>query len=99
MGYDINHSDQAIIDIRNIFQYSLETYGEIVGRRYVSLFNAKIEQLIQMPGIGHHRKDIPANMRSLNVEQHCIIYEVNETKRQVFIVRVFHARMNFGELF
>lgn len=97
--YEIINSNEAKNDIANILYYSEMTFGFAQSIIYQENISQAYSKLSQMPGIGHHRKDIPANMRSLNVEQHCIIYEVNETKRQVFIVRVLHARMNFGELF
>ena len=58
-----------------------------------------------MPTIGHSRPDLPIEYLCYNYELHSIIYRVEESANEIFVVRVLHTKMfkepggNFQEQF
>jgi toxin ParE1/3/4 len=83
---------QAERDIRDILQYTLETWGEEQMERYAADLEAGIERLRENPGLGRRREDLYAGCRYYRVKEHSIFYSANE--QILSIARVLHVRMD-----
>jgi toxin ParE1/3/4 len=96
--YEIEYSTSALSDIKNIFQYSIENFGELAAKKYLNNLHAFIEKLSKMPTRGHRRRDLQDQFLTYQLEQHTIIYLIDEDHKSIIIVRLLHNKMNFGDL-
>jgi len=82
-------SARAQRDLRGIFQYTLEIWGERQSREYEARLYASFENLVQFPELGVEVLHRERRFRRLLVEQHVVYYRA--TPAMVVIVRVIHA--------
>jgi len=92
----VNISEAAEQDIRDILQYTLETWGERQRQTYTAQLMAGIERIAGFPGIGHEIRARRPGVRGFRVRQHTIIFRA-ETE-SITIVRVAHERMDLARL-
>lgn len=97
--YQLIISDLASIDLEQIFQYSIETFGENKALEYLENFHIKFEKLEKMPGIGHFHSSLIQNVRVMNFESHNVLYKINEHKMVIEILRIVHQKINLDTLF
>jgi toxin ParE1/3/4 len=97
--FEIVYSDNSLADIREIFQYGYDLYGEKIAKKYVFNLDQKFILLQKMPTIGHSRPDLPIEYLCLNYEEHSIIYRIDESKSEILIIRILHSKMDFEEQF
>lgn len=95
--YRIILSPRAQADLKNAHTYTASTYGETKTRKYMSLLENGINQLLDNPEIGRMRDDVKAGYRSLNVEKHIIFYKIGKT--DIHILGVIHGRMDVTNQF
>ncbi len=93
----LNFSALAKQDIEEIFEYTINIFGNRKADEYSTFLFAEIQMLQINPKIGHGRKDIPLGCLAWPFEQHIIIYEIWENC--IFINRILHSKMNFLEQF
>src|SRR5215207_792951 len=83
-------SAEARDDLRDLLQYTLETWGPDQRDRYRSQLLVALQQLTEYPLRGPARDDLRPNYRSLVVDQHILYYRVEPTA--IRIVRIVHER-------
>lgn len=95
---NIKIADLAYGDIEQLFQYSIETFGEARTLQYLDTLFAKIDRLTKMSEIGRLLKPNESAMRIINVEKHVVIYQVNEGNDEVVVLRIVHQKINMDDL-
>jgi toxin ParE1/3/4 len=79
-------------DLKGIWRYSFNEWGETQADKYLSEIEAGIEKLRNNPKLGRPREEVRTGYRSLRVNQHIVYYVL--TPSVIRIVRVLHARMD-----
>lgn len=97
--FAITISPEAKRDIKAIFEYSIETFGEMQTEKYMDSLDKTLVTVQNMPSRGHTRKDIPNKYLAISSGQHSIIYRFDEKINRVFVIRVLHTRMDFTQKF
>ncbi len=92
--YILDLSENAEDDLRNIQQYTFETYGERQVYVYEEILNKALAALLHNPNLGHKRPDLPPEYRAYPAGQHVIVFRVKE--KIVYVVRVLHGSMDFA---
>lgn len=93
--YVLHFSFEAIDDLKDIFQYSEETFGYSTTIKYRKILNTGIQQIIKMPTIGHRKFKAKNDVLAFNIGSHVVFYHFFEALNEVRIIRVLHSRMNF----
>jgi toxin ParE1/3/4 len=93
--YILKLSKEAEDDIRDIQQYTFENYGERQVFEYSKKLDNVLSMILQNPAIGHKRTDTPPEYKTYPVEQHIIIFRVDE--KTIYVVRVLHSPMDFSK--
>ncbi|NCC85319.1 MAG: type II toxin-antitoxin system RelE/ParE family toxin [Clostridia bacterium] len=79
-------------DLKDIWRYSFETWGEIQADTYLAELDAGIACLRTNAALGKPRDDLRPGYRSLRINEHMIYYRV--TPSVIRVVRVLHVRMD-----
>ena len=87
-------SPRAEDDFADIFQYSLETWGEAQAYVYRDILDKALLIIQDNPQIGHARPDLSAQHRIFPAGQHIIVYRV--TTRSILVSRILHGRMDLS---
>ena len=95
--YQIILSPRAQNDLKNVRNYTIETYGEKQAAKYLSVIEDGINQLLDNPEIGRLRDDVKSGYRALNIEKHIIFYKIKIT--EIHILGVVHGRMDITTQF
>jgi toxin ParE1/3/4 len=85
-------SPKAEADIVDIAEYTLENWGERQMVRYVEGLHERFIRLAAEPQTGRRREEVGRGYRSIVHGSHIVFYR--PTVRDLFIVRVLHARMS-----
>lgn len=85
---EIRQSKRAKNDIKSIWRYSYEQWGEAHATRYCSHLERAILQLGDMPKLGMRRDKIREGLRGYHVKRHVIYYYVRND--HIYVVRVRH---------
>lgn len=88
---DYRLSRLARLDLFEIADYTLETWGEEQAYRYVDGLEACFHLLAESPGIGRAYDHLRSGYRRLEHSKHIVFYRVDS--EGVFIVRILHERM------
>jgi toxin ParE1/3/4 len=83
---------QARQDIKQIWHYSYERWGEAQAESYLERIHQGMEKLASNPMLGKSRDNLRAGYRSFRVGQHLIYYTVSGDT--LSIRRVRHERMD-----
>jgi toxin ParE1/3/4 len=81
-------SDAARRDLRAIYEYGRESYGENAAQRYLTITLLVIDRIPEWPFAARLRKEVRPPVRLLPHEAHNIFYDVGTDT--VTIVRVLH---------
>jgi toxin ParE1/3/4 len=79
-------------DLKEIWRYSFNEWGEAQADKFLAEIVAGIARLKEHPEMGRSRDDLRAGYRSLRINQHVVFYLV--TPSVIRIVRVLHLRMD-----
>lgn len=90
--YTLDLTWEAQDDLRDIIQYTLETWGEAQALAYREKMVTGLEALRRNPRIGRLREDILPNYRIYSVGEHIVIYWL--TSGAVIVTRILHGRMD-----
>ena len=93
--YEVVKSRQAKDDLKGIWHYSHNKWGEDKATDYLLQLNTGIQGLISNPKLGKTRELIRPGYRSFQINRHVIYYRLNDEK--IAIVRVLHERMSPDE--
>jgi toxin ParE1/3/4 len=83
-------SPEALDDIRDLLQYSLQTWGIQQRDRYRSVIYGALQQLAKYPAIGEARDDLGPGYRCRLVEHHVVYYRIEPNS--IRVLRVLHVR-------
>ena len=89
----VNLSPEAWDDLEDIALYSELSWselswGEEQRDRYLTALDQALLRLSEFPQLGRSRGELHPNYRSLQIEQHIVIYEVLSS--EVYVVRILH---------
>ena len=85
-------SPSAQDDLKNIFQYSLNNWGETQAIEYLDALKTQLWTLTEQPLIGIERSELLPDLFSFPVESHIIFYR--KTSTRIEIVRILHRRQD-----
>ena len=98
-SYKIFFTDNAILDMNNIFEYiSKKLYLPNSARRLMKEINDRIENLKYMPKIYNviKKNDLLENeYRKIVIKNYVIIYTINEYTKTVYIANLYYSRSNY----
>jgi len=97
MRYQIIETKQAREDIKNVVTYILDTYGSKTGAlNFLNEYDKSVNFIEKFPkffkSIGRKYKD--NDIRVKYFRNHCIVFLIDEKKRQIVILRVFSVKMD-----
>ena len=88
-------SKKALTDLRNIWNYTVETWSEEQADRYYQDLIHAIESIASDPeSIGRSYEEVRTGYRGLHSGRHIVFYRILSNKR-VRIIRILHERMDF----
>lgn len=91
-------SRRALKDLDQIWTYINGRAGPNVASDFVAEILAAVDQLAEMPGMGHARRDVSSRRyRFWSVKSYVVAYR--PTARTLRLVRVVHGSRDFGRLF
>jgi len=96
--YSIHYFKQAQTDLdeaiayiaKDSVQYALE---------YLQGYEEKIDLLKQNPNMGVECrvKQVNRDCRIIVYKSHIIVYRINDVKKEIWIIRIFHASVNYPD--
>ena len=94
--FSINYSKQAEIDLEDAISYIAKENVQNA-LNYLKNYENKIELLSLNPYMGVECKNklIKRDCRILIYESHIIIYNIDENLENIFIVRIYHASVDY----
>jgi plasmid stabilization system protein ParE len=94
--FKIKYSNQAQIDLDEAISYiAIESISNAIA--YLYRYEEKIELLKLNPymGVSCENKHIKRDCRILIHESHLIIYQTDESKKEIFLIRIFHGSVDY----
>ncbi len=91
---EIRIRPRAKHDLKAIWRYSFEHWGEAQADLYLRQLDAAIQSLREFPDIGEPSDHIRAGYRKLHVNRHLVFYR--RIDQRIEIVRVLHQAMDIG---
>lgn len=85
----------AKADLKAIYAYSYENFGEKQADSYFDELHEQFETLKNNPEIGISCDYIRLGYRQLHVNKHIVFYKITAT--HIHIIRILHERMDFKE--
>ncbi len=82
---------RAQADLKGIWRYSFEQWGEAQANRYLRDLERKIKGLLDVPELGVSYGHVRAGYRALHVNRHLVFYR--SLKGRLEVVRVLHEAM------
>ncbi len=79
-------------DLKGIWHYTFNEWGEAKADTYLAEIEAGIARLKQNPKLGRPRENLRAGYRSLRVNQHIVCYVIKQSR--IRVIRVLHAQMD-----
>lgn len=97
LKYQLSMSPAAKDDLRDIYQYGFQRWGETKSKSYLNDLKMFIWSLLELPMKDHDRSDLQINMLSKRLDSHVVFYRV--VQRKIDIVRILHARQDASAQF
>ncbi|GAA0345574.1 type II toxin-antitoxin system RelE/ParE family toxin [Bowmanella denitrificans] len=91
-AYQLVIAPAAKSDIKEIYQYGVQHWGQAQSDRYLENIKEQIWLLTEQPLIGVERPELFAGVRSLPVESHTLFYRVVDGR--IEIIRTLHGRQD-----
>jgi toxin ParE1/3/4 len=82
-------------DLLEIWNYTVETWGEKQAEKYLLDIEAKLEQLAANTELGRHRPEISPGYYSFPVGKHIIFYL--QSGNHIDIIGILHARKDINK--
>jgi toxin ParE1/3/4 len=89
--HDYRLSTLARLDLVEIADYTVDTWGLEHAERYLDSLEACFRSLVGNPGLGRPCEKIRKGLRRFEHEKHVIFYRSDEDG--IFIVRILHHAM------
>ncbi len=90
--HEIIKSQLAKNDLKEIYLYSYNKWGDGKAVEYLMQIDAGLQELISYPQLGNSRDSIRKGYRSIQINHHVIYYRAEE-ENDINIIRVLHERM------
>jgi len=90
----INFTNQAKIDLEEIWDYTYETWSEKQADQYYNELIEKCYELNRYLELGRDYSMILLNLKGVKVNKHIIFYRLLEEGRIIEITRIFHDKMD-----
>lgn len=90
--YKLLLSPQAIIDLEDIYEYTLKTWGFSQAEKYQDELYDSIISISVNPLIGSIYYYKKGDYRKLNINRHLIFYRIED--ENCLIIRILHERMD-----
>lgn len=87
-------SNEAKVDLENIWLYTFETWSKEQADRYFNLIFEEIEYLIQNPTSGKDCNHVRKGYYRTKVKSHFIFYRINLKEDTIEIIRILHQQMD-----
>lgn len=87
----------AAKDINDIYDYSIDRFGEQQAVRYLAGLDERLSYLADRPEAGRTRGEVRKGLMSFVYEKHVVFYRM--MKYGIRIVRVLHASMDIPKQF
>jgi len=85
-------SKKAVVDLNEIWLYTLEKWSAVQADRYYNLIFDEIDQICKDPSIGKSMEHVRKGYLSSKVKSHLIFFRVvNDT---IEVIRILHERMD-----
>ncbi len=79
-------------DLRDIYQYGLQHWGQKQSENYLSAIKQQFWKLTQQPLMGRERPELWPDLRAFPVKSHTVFYRVSANA--IDIIRVLHGRQD-----
>lgn len=86
-------SQAASDDLRDIVQYTIRNWGDEQSRRYERAIRTEIRRLSAYPYLGRERREFGPTSRSLRINEHIAIYDVDDDK--IVVQQIVHAKSDW----
>lgn len=88
----VRYSRRARADIRDIWDYTVDNWGQAQAEIYLGLIDAALDSIDDDPKLGRPLSGLRKSYRKYLVGSHVVFYRLKG--RSVFIVRILHQRMD-----
>ena len=99
MAYRVFRSDIAEQDLISIINFIADDSKDIYAAiRYLDVLENSIMNLAQFPRIGiipRYKSLRIQGLRILIVESHLIFYKINESLKEIAIIRILHSKQDY----
>jgi len=98
--YKITYSNQAQIDLEEAISYiAKESVANALN--YLQSYEEKIKLLRLNPDMGVEckNKHIKRESRILVHKSHIIIYKINKSIKDIFLIRIYHSSVDYANKF
>jgi toxin ParE1/3/4 len=82
--------------LKSIWQYTFETWGEQKADAYLAEIEAKLNMIAENPELGRERPEIKPGYHSIKVNRHIVFYLLGE--KHIDVIGVLHERMDVAIL-
>jgi toxin ParE1/3/4 len=89
------YSNQAVADLTEIWNYTIETWSEEQADFYYEQLTAFCKKLAERPEIGRKYPVIGLEVRGIIFGRHLVVYKIIEPDA-VEIIRILHEKMDVG---
>jgi toxin ParE1/3/4 len=86
-------SNQALIDLEQIWLYTFKNWSIVQADRYYNLLISEMEYVSQNQDSGKSMNHIKYGYRASKVKSHLIFYKTS-SESEIEIIRIFHERMD-----
>lgn len=89
----VTFSRRAKADVRAIWNYTAEFWGEGQAKVYIELIETAVQAIAADPKLGRPCDDVREGVRRHLVGSHMLFYRVKG--KGLFMVRILHQKMDF----
>jgi toxin ParE1/3/4 len=82
-------------DLIEIWNYTVETWGEKQAEKYLHDIEDKLNQLAANPGLGRQRPEIVPGYYSFPAREHIVFYLISD--RHIDIIGILHGKMDIDK--
>lgn len=90
-----NLSSRAAIDIAEIYEYGIFTFGLKQAQKYLKGLETYLESLLIRPELRREASYLSKNIYFSRYKSHLIFFSLSETK--TFVIRILEQHMDFSK--
>ena len=89
-------SEAAVIDLEEIFEYTIREFGRVNATAYLISFDELFVRLSQNPFMGKTRYEIKHSLRSISCKRHVVFYRI--TSKRIRVIRIIHGSRDYIDM-